>query len=226
MHLGKSTRPATTVLQLPLRYGWLNPSSVKLPSEVGTVVTFVSGQAAWALARSALRSRHLDPIYNFKPYGDFGYIGGGNHESQGQPITFRHQVYGAPFTFPAVGDIFTPFLPGTKLPSRKASFQSNLAWASKVLRNFSRMPSQTPWSCHSWSRRWQVDRLPYLGGKSFQRAPDLSTHRIPFRVRRSSARGLPLLLGFGSSGAISSHCWSPNSSSITPAPHLETWAEV
>ena len=81
---------------------------MKLPSEVGTVVTFVSGQAAWALARSALRSRHLDPIYNFKPYGDFGYIGGGNQESQGQPITFRHQVYGAPFTFPAVGDIFTP----------------------------------------------------------------------------------------------------------------------
>ena len=107
---------------------------MKLPLQVGTVVTFVSGQAAWALARSALRSRHLDPIYNFKPYGDFGYIGGGNHESQGQPITFPHQVYGAPFTFPTVGNIFTPFLPGTKLPSRKVSFQSNLAWASKGLR--------------------------------------------------------------------------------------------
>ena len=62
MHLGKSTRPGTTVLQLPLRYGWLNASPAKLPAEVGAVVTFVSGQASGALARSALRPWHLHPI--------------------------------------------------------------------------------------------------------------------------------------------------------------------
>jgi hypothetical protein len=62
MHLGKSTRLATTVLPLPLRYGWLNPSSAKLPPEVSTIVTFVSGQAGWALSGSALRSWHLHPI--------------------------------------------------------------------------------------------------------------------------------------------------------------------
>ena len=87
------------------------------------------------------------------------------------------------------------------------------------------MPSQTPWSCHSWSRRWQVERLPYFGGQSFQRAPECSTQRMPFKVRRSSARGLPLLLCCGSSGAISFHCSSPNSSSITPTPVLRVGAQ-
>jgi hypothetical protein len=52
-----------------------------------------------------------------------------------------------------------------------------LAWRSRVLRNFSRICSHTPWSCHSFSLRWQVDRLPYFAGRSFQRPPDLSTHK-------------------------------------------------
>src|SRR5918999_2880730 len=190
MHLGKSTRPATTVLQLPLRYGWLNPSSAKLPPEISAIVTFVSGPAGWASSRSALRPRHSYLVYHLKSHGDLGHIGRCHQKSQGQPITFSHQVGGAAFAFPAVGDSLAPFLPGTKLPSRKARLQSSLAWESRMLRNFSRMPSQTPWSCHSWSRRWQVDRLPYFGGKSFQRAPERSTHRMPFKVRRSSARGL------------------------------------
>src|SRR5918992_1261597 len=226
MYQGRSTRPATTVLPLPLRYGGLNPSSAQLPPEISAVVALVGGQAGWALAGSALRPRHSYLVYHRKSHGNLGHIGRGHQKSQGQPITFRHQVDGAAFAFPAIGDILAPFLPGTKLPSRKARLQSSLAWASRVLRNFSRMPSQTPWSCHSWSRRWQVDRLPYFGGRSFQRAPERSTHRMPFNVRRSSARGLPRPVGFGSSGAISTHCSSPNSSSITPTPHLEPWAEV
>jgi hypothetical protein len=135
-------------------------------------------------------------------------------------------VYGAAFALPAVGYILAPFLAGTKLPSRKAWFQSNLAWPSRAVRNFSRICSQTPWSCHSWSRRWQVDRLPYFGGKSFQRAPDRSTQRMPFKVRRPPDQGLPLLLCFGRSGAISSHCSSLNSSSIAPTSHPETGGEV
>src|SRR5918992_1385155 len=64
----------------------------------------------------------------------------------------------------------------------------------------------------------EVDRLPYFGGRSFQQALERSTHRIPSRVRRSSALGLPLRLCCGSSGAISPHCLSPNSSSFTSNP--------
>ena len=41
------------------------------------------------------------------------------------------RVDGAAFAFPAIGDILAPFLPGTKLPSRKARLQSNLARVSR-----------------------------------------------------------------------------------------------
>ena len=153
MHQGKSTRPSTTVLPLSLGYGWLHPSSGKLPPEVAAVVTFVSSQAGWALARSALRSRHLHLVYDLKPHGDLSHISRCHQKSQGQSITFSHQVDGAAFALPAVGYILAPFLPGTKLPSRKARLQSSLAWESRVLRNFKRIRSQTPWSCHSFSRR-------------------------------------------------------------------------
>ena len=226
MYQRRSAWPAAAVFPLSLRYGWLNPSSAQLPPQVGTIVALVSGQAGGPLSRSPLWSGHLHLVDDLETYRDFRYIGCGQQKSQWQSITFSHQVDGAAFALPAVGDVFTPFLPGTKLPSRKARLQSSLAWESRVLSNFKRIRSQTPWSCHSWRGRWQVDRLPYLGGKSFQRAPERSTHRMPFKVHRSSARGLPLPLGFGSSGAIRSHCSFPNSSSITPTPHLETWAEV
>jgi len=75
MHLEKSTRPATTVLPFPLRYGWLNASSTKLPPEISAVVTFVSGQSSWALARSPLRSGHLHLVDDLKTHSDFRYIG-------------------------------------------------------------------------------------------------------------------------------------------------------
>jgi hypothetical protein len=108
MHLGKSTRPATTVLQLPLRYGWLNASPAKLPPEVGAVVTFVSGQAGWALARSALRPWHSYLVYHLKSHGDLGHIGRGHQKSQGQSIAFSHQVDGAAFALPPVGNVLSP----------------------------------------------------------------------------------------------------------------------
>jgi hypothetical protein len=127
VHLGKSTRPGTTVLQLPLRYRWLNASPAQLPPEISAVVTFVSGQAGWALARSALSPWHSYLVYHLKSHGNLGHIGRGHQKSQGQSIAFRHQVYGAAFALPAIGDILAPFLPGTKLPSRKARLQSSLA---------------------------------------------------------------------------------------------------
>src|SRR5918996_2415214 len=108
MHLGKPTRPAMTVLQLPLRYGWLDPSSAKLPPEISAVVTLVSGQAGGALARSALRPWHSYLVYHLKSHGNLGHIGRGHQKSRGQSITFSHQVDGAAFAFPAIGDILAP----------------------------------------------------------------------------------------------------------------------
>src|SRR5688500_16593307 len=113
MHQGKSTRPSTTVLPLPLRYGGLHPSPAKPPPEISAVVTFVSGQASWALARSPLRSRHLHLVYDLKTHSDFRCIGCCHQKSQWQSIAFSHQMDGTALAFPAVGNILAPFLPGT-----------------------------------------------------------------------------------------------------------------
>ncbi len=115
------------VLPLPPWNGGLNTSPTKLPPEISAVIALVSSQANWTLARSPLRSRHLHPVHHLQPHGDLSHIGCSNQKSQWQSITFRNQVYGAAFAFPAVGYILTPFLAGTKLPSRKAWRQSNLA---------------------------------------------------------------------------------------------------
>jgi hypothetical protein len=115
MYQRRSAWPAAAGFPHPSWNGRLNASPAKLPPEVGAVVALVSGQASWALARSPLRSQHLHLVYDLKTHSDFRYIGCG------------HQMYGAAFTFPAVGDTLTAFLAGTKQPSRKAWFQSNLA---------------------------------------------------------------------------------------------------
>jgi hypothetical protein len=104
--------------------------------------------------------------------------------------------------------------------------QSNLPCWSRVPRKVSQMCSHTPWSCHYWRRRWQVDRLPYSLGRSFQRAPKRDTQRMPLRVLRSSARGRPRFLWLGSSGAVKSHWPSRRSPSITQASQHETRDEV
>jgi hypothetical protein len=57
------------------------------------------------LARSALRSRHPHLVYHLKSHRNLSHIGRGDQKSQGQPVTFRHQVYCAAFAFPAIGYI-------------------------------------------------------------------------------------------------------------------------
>jgi hypothetical protein len=135
MYQRRSTWTSAAVLPLPPWHRRLHPSPAKLPPEVGAVVTFVSGQASWALARSALRSRHLHPIYNLKPYGDFRYIGGGHQESQGQPITFGHQMYGAPFTFPAVGDILASLYVLSSIWNPNSMASPVYCWDEEALQN-------------------------------------------------------------------------------------------
>jgi hypothetical protein len=185
-----------------VRYRRLNPPSSQPLPEICAVIAFVGSRASGSFLGTPLRSRDPHPVHYFQPHSDPGHIGRCQQICQGQTITFGQQMDRAALALPAIGDILSPFLAGTKLPSRNAWRQSNLpCWSSRP-KKVSQIRSQTPCSCHSWRRRWQVERLPYLGGKSFQRAPDLSTQRMPLRVRRSSTRCLPLRFGSGSNGSI------------------------
>src|SRR3712207_2680245 len=100
MYQRRSPWPAAAVFPHPSGNGRLNASPAQLPPEVSAVVALVSGQASWALARSALMLRHLHLVYDLKTHSDFRYIGCCHQKSQGQSITFGHQMYGAPFTVP------------------------------------------------------------------------------------------------------------------------------
>ena len=111
----------------------------------------------------------------------------------------------APLGFP---DSRAPFFAGAKLPSKKASLQFNCWRSFNSPRNARQIVSQTSCSSQSRSRRQQVDGDGNSSGKSCQRAPLRSIHKMPSNTLRSLARGRPPRGRdgrLGSKGQIFSH---------------------
>ena len=105
-----------------------------------------------------------------------------------------------------------PFLAATKLPSRKVSSHSSSWWWFSAASSCCQASTQTPSSSHCRSRRQQVEPLGYNDGRSRQRAPVLSTHRMPSTQARFAAQGRPRpsrrRFGCGKKCSINSHCRS------------------
>ena len=105
-----------------------------------------------------------------------------------------------------------PFLTMTKLPSMKHSVRSKPPRSFTSLTKARKISSKTPFATHSWKRRCQVWYGGYRLGISCQGAPVRSTHKIPFRIARSSTLGRPLpsvrRCTFGSKGSTIAHCSS------------------
>jgi hypothetical protein len=121
-------------------------------------------------------------------------------------------------TFSAFGfsNASPPFFAGAKLPSAKVSSQSRRPRSSNSPRKVRQISSQTPCSSQSRSRRQQVLGEGYCFGKSLQRAPERSTHRMPSKQGRCSTGFRPPALDrliLGSSGSILLHCSSVSSES-------------
>jgi hypothetical protein len=226
MDLPRTARPTAAIGPFPTRDGRLHPPASQLLSEIRAVVALVSCQAGRTLLGTAFWPGHAHLVYHLQPYSDLSHVSCTHQKGQGQAVSFSQQMDGAAFAFPAIGDVLSPFLAGTKLPSRKAWLQSSLPCWSKAPRKVSQICSHTPCSCHSWRRRWQVERLPHSLGRSFQRAPERNTQRMPLRVLRSSALGRPRFFWDGSSGTINSYWSSRRSPSITQASRPKTWGEV
>src|ERR671914_150516 len=111
----------------------------------------------------------------------------------------------------------SPFLAGTKLPSRKARVHSSLPWASSWLSNARHLRSQVPSLDHAQKRRQQVAGEPYTRGTSSHVQPVFSTKRMPLSVRRSSFRFRPGPgFCFGIKAAITAHCTSEMSCRLIP----------
>src|SRR5512138_2486705 len=120
-----------------------------------------------------------------------------------------------------------PFLAITKLPSIKHSVRSKPPRSFTSLTRARRTFSKTPFSTHSWNRRWQVWYGGYRLGISCQGAPVRKTHKMPFRIARSFTLGRPLpsarRLILGSNGSTLAHCSSLRS--IDPL-HSWGWTSV
>ena len=180
-------------------------------SEWITIESPISNQAFWAGLRPArFIARHFDlgqyPINK----GHFvrGCRGNGASQRNNFAIDYHHPLrYFAPFGF---SNPKAPFFAGAKLPSMKASSQSNKAFSSRSAKNLCRTSSQTPSPSRSRKRRQHVEGLGYLLGRSFQRAPVHRIQRIPSNTSRLSAWGRPTrpFRGFGSKGSIRFHCLS------------------
>jgi len=103
-----------------------------------------------------------------------------------------------------------PFLAITKVPSMKHSDKSSpprvRTSSAMVLSSRSNTPERT----HCWKRRWQVWYGGYRSGRSCQRAPVFSIHRIPSSIARLSRQGRPRpstrLLGSGINDPNTAHC--------------------
>jgi len=110
-----------------------------------------------------------------------------------------------------LSDAEAPFFAGAKLPSAKHSSQSRRCKASNSPSRVRQALSHTPASSHSSRRRLQVEYEGYSLGRSFQRAPERRTQRMPSKQSRLEAGGRPPLEDFlaaGNSGAIFDHCSS------------------
>jgi len=131
--------------------------------------------------------------------------------SQRNTVAVDHHHPLCPLAPAGLADTEPPFLAGAKLPSIKASDQSNCPRWSNLARNARQALSQTSCCSQSFSRRQHVEGLGYSLGKSAHGAPVRRTQRIPSKTLRFSIQGRPPYFdfwGWGNNGSIFFHCAS------------------
>jgi hypothetical protein len=205
-----------------MRTDQFDPACRQPLAEALRIVSAITDESCGTRARTTgPGTGHLDRAQGFFREGDFR--GRSAKESASQRYTLAVCHHHPLCTFATFG--FThaepPFLALAKLPSMNTSSQLSLPWASSAERNTRQIWSQISSSSQSRSRRQQVLALGYRSGRSRQRAPLRSTHRMPSKTSRSSARGRPHPVAGGSSGWMISHCHSLRSvwSCIPSFPH-------
>ena len=139
---------------------------------------------------------------------------------QWNSLTICHHHPLRTFSTLSFADFFAPFFAGEKLASTNTSSQSSNPRWSSVSRKACQISTRMPSPSHSTNRRQQVLGEGYRSGKSRQRAPLRSTHRMPSKQVRLSAGGRPPRgdrFRFGINAPIFSHCSSLTKSSCRRA---------
>ena len=172
----------------------------------------VSGAVVDKATRTAPQQLLLQQRFDERDFG-----GAGTVEIDGQrdavSVDQGHDLASlAALGFP---DEFAPFFARAKLPSASASSQSILWNRSRSRSRRAHAFWNVPSSVQSFNRLQQVAGDGKIVGKSFQRAPDRNTQRMPSRHARGGTRGRPPrrpIVGCGNRSSITTHCASVSSS--------------
>lgn len=194
-----------------------NAAFEQAPAQRIAVVTSIGDHAQWPVARATARLRHRNLFQGALGERDFRWAGRGQLASQRNTRAVDHHHPLCALATLGLADALAPFFAGAKLASRKLSSQSSVPRASSSERKARQILSHTPCFSHRANRRQQVAGLGYSSGKSRQRAPVLSTQRMPSSTCRLSAHGRPRLFSTGSKGSIFCHCASDRNAFRIPS---------
>src|SRR5580698_1633966 len=178
------------------------------PAQWIAVVSAIGHDAQGPLARAAALLRHANPGQSTFGQSHFPRRGRDQLASQRNTLAVDHHHPLRAFAALGFSNAVAPFLAGEKLPSRNDSLQSSRPCWSSSERKCRQILSQMSCSSHWRKRRQQVLGLGYSLGRSRQRAPVLSTQRMPSNTRRLSAHGRPRLRSWGRRGSSLAHCLS------------------
>jgi hypothetical protein len=196
----------------PVRHQQANPFACQSGSQPIRIISFISDEPLGPAAGTTPTGPG-----NFNGFQGFFcqlYFCGrcrGNGASQRNTLAVDHHHPLRALPPPGFTDSGAPFFAGAKLASMKASCQSRSPSASSCDRKVRQIFSHRSCSVQRFKRRQQVTGLGYRSGRSCQRAPVRSTHRMPSKTTRLSVRGGPPFdpgLSEGNNGAILAHCSS------------------
>ena len=194
---------------LAMRTDQLVAAALQLPPRPVAVVSFVGNHPAQpALGPTPPCTRHTHRRERAGQQLHFRRRGRLQELSQRNTLAVDHHHPLRALAALGFANAVAPFLAGAKLPSTKLSLQSKRPRASSSARNCRHTSNQTSCSSHNCKRRQQGLGLGYSGGRSRERAPVLSTQRMPSNTRRLSAHGRPRREDCGSKGSIFFHCSS------------------
>lgn len=192
---------------LAMRTDQLDPSPGKtLPKRIA-ISSHIVNQPLRLATKLSFTKQRFDERY-------FVGAGTGNRcrERQAVGIGENHD-FGSFATF-GFTNHFAPFFADENVPSASVSLRSTRPCRSSVRNNRDQAFVQIPLAVHWRNRRQQVGYDGNRSGRSFQRAPLRSTHRIPSTHARGSAIGRPrwpVRESCGNKSAINRHCSSESS---------------
>ena len=164
----------------------------------------VIDQSLGALAQNAILQERFNQLH-------FRGAGAGDVDAQGGAAAVDQEHDLRPFAALGLANTKSPFLAGAKVPSAIVSSQRSDFKPSSRCSSRAQARRKIPDSVHSCKRRQQVAGEGKCVGKSFQRAPLISTQRIPSRQGRGGTGGRPpacVISRTGNRSSIKCHCSS------------------